>query len=743
MHVWQLSGSGANEATALGRNESERVENFSNGPSRAKQFKRGLAKESVMLTVFIAVDGRAGADTASVADEIARILRRRRSVSIVHLEDLYPGEDGLAEGIKRCATYVLGPLLTGQDAAWRAWNWETGQEDEERLTLPTDVVILQGTGSGSAELRRHCHAVVWVEVPQEHDYRHTAKPTEDAHDVHCRRWTAQEDAWLAVDNVALAADITITSSRDSMNSEELAALSVSALAELPILRKALASERDEKSSGSVLYRKLSARPDPEGLFAGVFGGSSYAAWLDASDAGSPGAGPRSRYSIMADDGGGRGRRMSHFNGKNEVVFGPGTATPVTVRFNLEFFTWLSEEWGQPRNGIPTWTEKPESFLCDFELGWVGYLGYGLQRECGYKPVTTEPDGDSISDVQMVFAARAVVLDHEAGCVWLLALDSPDALTWLDDAESSVMAGRYLSPVAPSAAPSPVFRARDSAVAYRAKVQAAKNEITEGNTYEVCLTTTLEATVADASGSPAFDPWTIYRRLRGRSPASFAAFARFGPLAIASSSPERFLQITEEGSLRAEPIKGTRRRSPEAHPDEDARIRAELAANPKDRAENLMIVDLMRNDLSHFAIPGSVSVSRLFAVESYSTVHQLVSTIEAKLRPGASRAHVVAAAFPPGSMTGAPKISTMGILERLEAGPRGVYSGALGYFSRSGAADLSVVIRTLVMNQLDGGTQLTLGVGGAIVADSTPEEEHDEIRTKAFAVLSTLGTEFPE
>lgn len=695
------------------------------------------------MTVFIAVDGRAAADTASVALEMARILRRRRSVSIVHLEDLYPGWDGLAEGIKRCAAYVLGPLLIGQDAAWRAWNWEAGQEGEERLTSPTDVVILQGTGSGSAELRPHCHAVVWVEVPREHDRRHTAKATGDARALHWKHWTAQEDAWLAVDNVASAADVTITASPDSGDSAESASLAVSALAELPILRKALASERDEKISGSVLFRKLSARPDPEGLFAGLFDGSRYAAWLDASDAGTPGAGPRSRYSIMADDGGGLGRRMSHLNGKNEVVFGPATATPVTARFNQAFFTWLGDEWGQPRKGGSAWALKPASFGCDFELGWVGYLGYGLQRECGYKPAITESDDDAIPDVQLVFAARAVILDHDAGYVWLLALDCPGARIWLDDAETRVMAGRHLSHVVPSAAPSPDFRARDSAVAYRAKVQAAKAEIAKGNTYEVCLTTTLEATVAATSGLPAFDPWAIYRRLRGRSPASFAAFARFGPLAIASSSPERFLQITEDGSLRAEPIKGTRGRSPGAHPDEDARIRAELAANPKDRAENLMIVDLLRNDLSHFAVPGSVSVSRLFAVESYSTVHQLVSTVEATLRPGASRAHVVAAAFPPGSMTGAPKISTMGILERLEAGPRGVYSGALGYFSRSGAADLSVVIRTLVMNQLDGGIQLSLGVGGAIVADSTPEEEHDEIRTKAFAVLSTLGTEFPE
>ena len=158
----------------------------------------------------------------------------------------------------------------------------------------------------------------------------------------------------------------------------------------------------------------------------------------------------------------------------------------------------------------------------------------------------------------------------------------------------------------------------------------------------------------------------------------------------------------------------------------------------------MIVDLLRNDLSHHAVPGSVTVSRLCAIESYATVHQMVSTIDARLLPGSSRAEAVAACFPAGSMTGAPKISTMAILDRLEGGPRGLYSGAIGYFSLNGATDLAVAIRTLVIStDGDGTAELTLGVGGAITADSVPDEEYEEIRTKAFGVLSTLGTHFPE
>ncbi|MCU1567652.1 MAG: pabB, partial [Pseudarthrobacter sp.] len=347
---------------------------------------------------------------------------------------------------------------------------------------------------------------------------------------------------------------------------------------------------------------------------------------------------------------------------------------------------------------------------------------------------------------LIFAGRAVVLDHTEGTAWLLALDLPDTDKWLSDARAATEVASGPAAQATQAGGSngvvlsnaPVFRSRDTAAAYKAKIAAAQHEIAEGNTYEVCLTTSLTASVPAAE----LDQWQTYLALRRKNPAPFASYLRFGSLTVASTSPERFLKIASDGGMRAEPIKGTRRRA--SDPAEDAALKVDLSTSLKDRAENIMIVDLLRNDLSHFAVPGSVTVSRLCAIESYATVHQMVSTIDAQLQRGSSRAEAVAACFPAGSMTGAPKISTMAILDRLEGDGRGLYSGAIGYFSLNGATDLAVAIRTLVISAGgDGTAELTLGVGGAITADSVPDEEYEEIRTKAFGVLSTLGTEFPD
>ena len=680
--------------------------------------------------VIIAIDGRSGAGKTTLAIELAARLREHHKVSLFHLEDIYPGWNGLAAGIERYVSTVLAPLHRGDPAEWVSWDWTAHYDGETRTTQPAEIVLVEGVGAAAEAARPFLAAVVWADSP-EHDRRSRALARDgESYEPYWDEWAAQEQAWLAGDDVPARADVRVLNLADGAAPAEV----LQALQYLPALAPALLPELGARRGLQLRAERIVAAPDPARLFESLFGRSANAVWLDSSLApdGSAAA-ERSRFSILADDGGPFGQSVRHSSGTTRVSVGN-----ASVRTEGPFFRWLDGVWGRPD------LRAPADYPCDFTLGWLGYLGYELKRETGGSDVTAESP-----DACLLFAGRAVVLDHAEGTAWLLALDTADAGGWLETARAATEASsrpaaasgrddRVSGAVELSApGPGPAFAARDSEVSYKAKITQAQHEIAEGNTYEVCLTTALAAELPAA----ALDPRQAYLALRRRNPAPFSSCLRFGDLAVASTSPERFLRITADGGMRAEPIKGTRPR--DADPARDALLRHELESSPKDRAENIMIVDLLRNDLSHFAVPGSVSVSRLCAIESYATVHQMVSTIDARLRPGMPRAEAVAACFPAGSMTGAPKVSTMAILDRLEGAPRGVYSGAIGYFSLNGATDLAVAIRTLVRTEQAGGRAgLSLGVGGAITADSSPQEEYEEIRTKAFGVLSALGAEFP-
>lgn len=367
-------------------------------------------------------------------------------------------------------------------------------------------------------------------------------------------------------------------------------------------------------------------------------------------------------------------------------------------------------------------------------GYVGYFGYEARAAMGmehghpvpgYLPAYEAPTPDSL----WLPAVRYLVHEHarpgRPARSWLVG-DEP----WCEAAEQLLSAaGECASDNSPVNTPEltePLLFPAPAAEAYMDAVRASQHEIYEGNSYEVCLTAQTVARIQNPSPELFFE---LYRRQRAHNSAPYAAYLRCGDFSVLSSSPERFLSVDEQRNAQTKPIKGTVPRG--ATPEEDAAAAQWLRTDEKTRAENLMIVDLLRNDLSTVSDPASVRVPVLMGVESYSTVHQLVSTVSSRLREGVSAVAAARACFPGGSMTGAPKPSTMQIIEGLEGRARGVYSGALGFVSADGSANLSIVIRTLVAH--DDGT-VTLAAGGAVVADSDPAAEYEEMLTKLRAAL---------
>lgn len=500
-------------------------------------------------------------------------------------------------------------------------------------------------------------------------------------------------------------------------------------------------------------------PD-EQLFIGLFGDEPESVWLDGNLPGND----SSRFSIMGAPTGPLSKVTTASVPEGTVEVRSASGESESFIQSSGFFDWLDGELAGAtvavsgeRNEAPgAETEFPDASTekldlpFEFRLGWVGYLGYEFKTEVG-SPNIYESD---LPDAVMMFLDRALVIDHHTDRIYLLALRASEdpngraaSQEWFDqtrirlasiptDEPSDSDHGRASSAkgetTTPTEHPRPTLSARHSQHDYLDLIDQVQQKITDGETYEVCLTNML-----DGTADPHEPPLEMYLRLRADNPTPFGAFIRTREAAILSTSPERFLRIGADGRVESKPIKGTRPRG--ASLAEDEAIKAELAASVKDRSENLMVVDLVRHDLGRTAELGSVQVDTLFGIESYATVHQMVSTVSSRLAEDASPVACVRAAFPPGSMTGAPKLRTMAIIDELEAGARGVYSGAVGYFSLGGAVDLSVVIRTLVVR----GETLRYGVDGAIVALSDSDEEYAETVVKAAPILRLLGgAEFP-
>lgn len=469
-------------------------------------------------------------------------------------------------------------------------------------------------------------------------------------------------------------------------------------------------------------RILDFEVDPEQAFVRRFAREPRAFWLDSSRVEKG----QARFSYFGE-GTGPLAEFVRYDVRTGVVQIERSGQPVE-RFVGSVFDYLKTELARRR-------VDDASLPFDFTCGYVGYLGYEMKGDCG--AVNTHEA--ATPDACWLFADRMVVVDHQEGSTYLLCLmaDTPTAEDtanhWLDRTTAFLRTVQRAEPEAAADRPAgPQAQATESNASvepwlvrdreqYIADIEASKRKLREGESYEVCVT---NAAWLPAPGNPL----DYHRLLRQYNPAPYASFLQFGDVTVASSSPERFLKVARDGTVEAKPIKGTAPR--DERPEVDARLRASLASSKKTRAENLMIVDLLRNDLGQVCEVGSVRVPKLMATESYATVHQLVSTVKGVLRNGIDTMDCIRACFPAGSMTGAPKLRTLEIIDTLETEARGVYSGAIGFLSCNGTADLSVVIRTAVFV----GDRMHLGAGGAIVLDSKPEEEYAEMLLKMAAPM---------
>lgn len=429
-------------------------------------------------------------------------------------------------------------------------------------------------------------------------------------------------------------------------------------------------------------------------------------------------------------------------GEWSYVAGPACATLYTDAHG----TWLEREgtglqrFAGPFDAIASMAaagpvrvdapgDLPEGL--DFVGGWVGLLGYDAARHLHRLPEHAAND-PALPQMWWMAADQVLAFHHPSKQWWeCTALGADDAWPWTATGRRGEW-DRTLDRARGAAPPREPWHAgprvqRMPRAEFESGVARIREAIADGEVLQVNLTRREDAPFEG-------DAWSLYEDLVASHPVPFAAFIEGPGFAVASCSPERFLKL-QGRTVQARPIKGTVARGPT--PREDDANRAWLAASEKNRAENLMIVDLMRNDIGRVAETGSVRVPALFALEPYASVWQMVSTVQATLRADAGRAELLRACWPPGSMTGAPKLAAMQAIEALEPLRRGFYAGSIGYLDCRGHMDLSVVIRTAVVSA----GRVMVQMGGGIVADSEPASEWDETVAKGERLLRVLDAGF--
>ncbi|MEQ9348894.1 MAG: aminodeoxychorismate synthase component I [Thalassospira sp.] len=388
--------------------------------------------------------------------------------------------------------------------------------------------------------------------------------------------------------------------------------------------------------------------------------------------------------------------------------------------------------------LSRYQQESHDDLPPFQGGAVGYFGYELAHQTEVLPTAVD-DWLSMPDMVVGIYDLVIAFDQEDRRMWLISTGTPEETGPVREKraiERMALVRKYLrlarplidAPTVPHKPSRTAWQSNFDRSSFKSSVQKVIDYIFAGDIFQANLSQSFRAEY-DTDSIP--DRFSLYRRLREISSAPFGAFLNFGDVAILSNSPERFLKV-KKGQVETKPIKGTRPRG--ETPLSDAELAQELMLSPKDRAENIMIVDLLRNDLSKVCKPHSVKTPAICALESYANVHHLVSTVTGNLQTGKSAVDLLRASFPGGSITGAPKIRAMEIITALEGTTRGAYCGAIGYLGFDGAMDTNIAIRSLCVN----GGRMAFNVGGGIVADSDPELEYEETLIKATKMFELFG-----
>lgn len=471
---------------------------------------------------------------------------------------------------------------------------------------------------------------------------------------------------------------------------------------------------DGSPSQSTLVRSIPWIPDPATAFRHLFGSDRFAFWIDReSTQGRGGA-----QSIMGSATG-RGSEVLTYDIADRSVV---SHSPDGGESHLDgtIFSVLRRRLSDRR--------ADGDARLDFCGGYVGYLGYELKADLG----SEGRHANCVPDACLLFPTTFVIADHSVGQTHAICVVAAEEDPTFAETEVARICGELAAIDGEVSRPAQDLNTSEPRMAldrdaYLAAVADIQGRLRAGEAFEVCLTNRFDIDIAEG-----LDPLDLYLRMREESQAPEAGYLRMGEVALLSASPERFLRVDGDRRVTTSPIKGTRPRG--ACPDSDRSLRDELLASPKERAENVMIVDVLRNDLGRVCEFGSIAVDQLAEVESFARVHQLVSTISGRLAKDRDVVDCLEACFPGGSMTGAPKLRAMEIIDSLEPVPRGPYSGAFGWFGLDGQVDLSIVIRSIVL----AGESASVGAGGAITVLSDPESEYEEMLLKAGPMLDLLG-----